>query len=46
MRYSISASNLRIEQILGKDMFSTGKNWILNTLGILCIPQNIQVCIQ
>ena len=21
-------------------MFSTGKNWNLNTLGILCIPQN------
>ena len=20
-------------------MFSTGKNWILNTLGILCMPQ-------
>ena len=23
-------------------MFSTGKNWILNILGILCIPQNFR----
>ena len=23
-------------------MFSTRKNWILNTLGILCIPQNFR----
>ena len=33
-------SNLRIYQRIGKNMFSAGKNWILNTLGILCIPQN------
>ena len=33
MRYSVT-SNLRIYQRIRKNMFSTGKNWILNTLGI------------
>ena len=39
MRYSIT-SNLRSYQRIRKSMFSTGKNWILNTSSILCIPQN------
>ena len=39
-RYSISTSYLRIYQRIGKNMFSIGKNWNLNTLGILCILQN------
>ena len=39
MRYSIT-SNLRVYQRIGKNMFSPGKSWILNTLRILSIPQN------
>ena len=39
MRYSV-ISNLRIYQSIGKNMFSAGKNLILNRLGILSIPQN------
>ena len=33
-----SLEKLRIHQRLGKNMFSIWKNWILNTLGILCMP--------
>ena len=34
-------SNLRIYQRIGKSLFSARKNWILNILGILCLPQKI-----
>ena len=40
MRYS-TTSNLRIYQRIEKNVFSTGKDSILNTLGILCILQNL-----
>ena len=39
MRYSITF-NLRSYQRIRKNMFSTGKNLILNTLRILSVPQN------
>ena len=39
MRYSIT-SNVRIYQRIGKKMFSNGRSGILNSLGIVSIPQN------
>ena len=39
MWYSIT-SNLRIYQRIGKNMFSIGKNGVLNPLGILHISQS------
>ena len=36
-------SNLIIYKRIGKNTFSIGKNWTLNTLAILCIPENYSI---